>query len=65
MIASIKQCYWADLRSLADDHDNIIGLQKINDGVGCYIQHISGMVFCESSNTSLIMEEMSSRSRRR
>jgi hypothetical protein len=35
------------------------------DGVGCYKEHISSMVFCESSNADLIVEETSSRSRRR
>jgi hypothetical protein len=32
--------------------------------VGCYMQCISGMVFCESSNAGLILEETSFRSKR-
>jgi hypothetical protein len=33
-----------------------------NDGVGCYIWHTSGMVFHESSNAGLIVEETYSKS---
>jgi hypothetical protein len=36
-----------------------------NDDVGCCVWCISGVVFHESSNAGLIMEETSSRSRRR
>jgi hypothetical protein len=53
------------LRTLADEDNNIIGLWKKNDYVGCYIWRISGMVFNESSNTGLTVEGTSSRSRRR
>jgi hypothetical protein len=31
-----------------------------NCGVACCVQHIFGMVFCESSNADLVMEETSS-----
>jgi hypothetical protein len=58
----MKRRYWADLlRTLADEDVNIV---EKNDGVGCYIRRISGMVFHESSNAGLITKETSSRSRR-
>jgi hypothetical protein len=43
---------------------HIIGLWKENDCVGCNIQYILGIVFCESSNAGSIVDETSSRSRR-
>jgi hypothetical protein len=51
-ITSIKRCFRADLlRTLANEDDSITKLREKNDGVGRYIQCISGMVFHESSNT--------------
>jgi hypothetical protein len=52
----MKQCYQADfLRTLANEDDSIIALWRKSDGVGCYIWHISGMVFHESSNADSII----------
>jgi hypothetical protein len=66
VIATMKRHFWADLlRTLADEDNSIKALWKKNYGVGCYIHHISGMVFHESSNTGSILEKTSSRSRRR
>jgi hypothetical protein len=57
----MKQHYWADLdlRTLANE-DNITGLWEKQGSVGCFFG-----VFWVSSNTGSIMEETSSRSRRR
>jgi hypothetical protein len=41
MIASMKQCYWADLRTLADEDNNTTGLWEKNDSVGCYSQYVA------------------------
>jgi hypothetical protein len=63
---SMKRHYWADLlRTPANEDNNIIGLWKKYDNVGCYVQRISGMVFLESNNAGLTVEETSSRSTRR
>jgi hypothetical protein len=60
VIVSIKRHYQADcLRTLADTDDNIIRLWKKNDGVGCYIWCILGMVSCKSSNAGSIMKKTS------
>jgi hypothetical protein len=51
----MKQHYQANLlRTLADDNSI---LQK-NDGVGCCIWCMSGMVFHEAGNDCLIVEEL-------
>jgi hypothetical protein len=62
----MKQHYRADLpRTLTYEDDKRDRIMEKIDGVGCYIWHILGIVFLESSNAGLIMEETSSRSRRR
>jgi hypothetical protein len=56
----MQLCYWADLfRNVADKEHSII---ERNNGGGCYIWHILGVVFHESSNAVSIMEEPSSTS---
>ena len=42
--------------SLHAPDDNIIASGKY-DGIGCLVQYNSGMVFCDSGNDSLILEE--------
>jgi hypothetical protein len=65
VIVSLKRRNQADLlRTLANEDDSIIALWKKNYGAGCYMRHILDMVFHESSNAGLFMEETSSRSRR-
>jgi hypothetical protein len=60
----MKLHYQADLlRTPADEDNNLMGLWK-KMSVGCYMWYILGIVFHESSNAGLIMEDTSSRSRR-
>jgi hypothetical protein len=66
VIASMKRHYWTNLlRTLADEDHSIIALWEKSYSVGCYVQHISGMVFCESRNICLIVDDTFRRSKRR
>jgi hypothetical protein len=58
----MKLQYQADLRTAVDEDNNIMGLWKRNYDIVCCIWHVSGMVFHESSNTGLLMEEIFSKS---